>query len=106
MQITTRIRAIFMAWSPGKRYITAMMTNPSQDPKARAQAQAEWRTLKRTRAAAAVVLMTVLVVGGIVALGTGHERSGLAALVIGGTWAVGAVLGIVGRTLRTRRSGN
>lgn len=82
----------------------AMVTNPSQDPKA--QAQAKWRTLKRVRAAGFLVLLPVLVVGGIVVLVTGHERSGLTALVIGGVWAVGAVLTIAGRTFRRRRSGN
>jgi hypothetical protein len=90
-----------MAWAPGRRYIAAMMPRPPQDPEARSQAQAEWRTLKITRAAGALLLMTVIAVGGIVALATGHERSGLAALVISG---VGVVLTIAGRLLRRRRS--
>jgi hypothetical protein len=78
-----------------------MTTSQSQDPETRAQEQAEWRTLKIFRAAAAVVLLTVIAVGGIVALATGHYRSGLAALAIGG---VGVVITIAGRMLRRRRT--
>jgi hypothetical protein len=78
-----------------------MTTSQPQEPETRAQAQAEWRALKIFRGAGAVVLMTVIAVGGIVALGTGHYRSGVAALVISGA---GAVLTITGWILRRRRT--
>ena len=92
-----------MVWSPGQRYITAMTASPSQDPEARAQAQAEWRTLKIVRAAGAIVLLTALAVFGIVAVATGHVGRGFTALAIGG---IGGVVTIAGRTLGRRRSGS
>jgi hypothetical protein len=81
-----------------------MTTSQSQDPDTRAQEQAEWRALKIFRAAAALVVLTVIAVGGIVALATGHNRSGLAALVVGGVGVVGVSITIAGRILRRRRA--
>ncbi len=102
-QIATRVRAVFMIWSPRRQYITAMTTSPSQDPQARAQAQAEWRTLKTVRTGGALVVMAAMVVFGIVGLAVGQEGSGFTALFIGG---IGMVLTVVARTLRRRRGGN
>jgi hypothetical protein len=59
----------------------------------------------KARAAGFIVALAVITVGGIVALATGHDRSGLTALVIGGAWAAGVVLTIAGRARRRRRSG-
>lgn len=79
-----------------------MMTGASQDPETRAQGRAEWRAMMTFRLAGAVVLLAVMTSGGIVGRATGHYRSGLAALMIGG---VGSVLTIAVRPLRRRRSG-
>ena len=76
-----------------------MMASPSQDPQARVQAQAEWRTLRIARAAGAIVLLTAMLVSGIGARVIGQVDSGLTALAIGG---VGGVLTIAGRTFRRR----
>jgi Na+/melibiose symporter-like transporter len=92
-----------MVWSPRRQYITAMTTSPSQDPQARAQAQAEWRTLKMVRTGGALVVMAAMVVFGIVGLAVGQEGSGFTALFIGG---IGMVLTVVARTLRRRRGGS
>jgi len=81
-----------------------MAMSQPPDPETRAQEQAEWRALKVFRAAAAGVVLTVIAVGGIVALGTGHYLSGLTALVIGGVGAAGVFITIAGRILRRRRT--
>jgi hypothetical protein len=80
-----------------------MTTSPSQDPEARAQAQAEWRTLKTVRTGGALVVMAAMVVFGIVGLAVGQEGSGFTALFIGG---IGGVLTVVARILRRRRGGS
>ena len=65
-----------------------MIEGPSQDPETRAQAQAEWRALKMTRPAAAVVILATVAVVGMVWLATGHYRGGLITLVIIGVLTV------------------
>jgi Na+/proline symporter len=80
-----------------------MTTSPQQDPEARAQAQAEWRTLKMVRGIGPLIVMAGMVVFGIIGLAIGQEGPGLTALVFGGT---GAVLTIAARTVRRRRSGS
>jgi K+-sensing histidine kinase KdpD len=79
-----------------------MNASPSQDPETRAQAQAEWRALKMIRPAAAVAVLAVAAVVGMVWLATGHYRSGLITLLIIGVLTVPT---IAGRILRRRHSG-
>lgn len=79
-----------------------MKASPSQDPETRAQTQAEWRALKMVRPAAAVAVLAVVAVFGIVELATGHYRGGLTALVVIGVLTVPT---ITGRILRRRHSG-
>lgn len=80
----------------------SMGTSPSQDPETRARGRAEWRALMTFRSAGAIILIAVITVAGIVGLATGHDRSGITALMIIG---VGAVITIAGWARRRRRGG-
>ncbi len=75
-----------------------VVPSPSQDPAAKAQAQARLRALARIRATGGLIAFTAMAVLGVVGLATGHERSGLIALAFGG----GAVIVIVGALNRRR----
>jgi hypothetical protein len=70
--------------------------SPLQDPEDQAQTRARLRALMSIRNAGGVIVFSVMGVLGIVGLATGHERSGLVALVIGGP----AVIVIVARLAR------
>lgn len=67
--------------------------SPLQDPEGQAQTRARPRAPMRIRNAGGVIVFAVLGVLGVVGLATGHERSGLIALVFG----VPAVITIVAR---------
>lgn len=58
--------------------------SPSQDPEGQAQTRERPRALMNIRNAGGLIAFSVLGVLGIVGLATGHERSGVIALVIGG----------------------
>jgi hypothetical protein len=79
-----------------------MKASPSQDPETRAQAQAEWRALQMIRPAAVVAVLAAVAVFGLVELATGHDRSGLIALLIIGVLTVPTIAGWI---LRRRHSG-
>jgi hypothetical protein len=73
------------------------MPSPSQDPGGQAQAQARLRALKNIRNAGGIIVFSVMGVLGIVGLATGHEGSGLVALVIGGPMVIVMVTRLTGR---------
>jgi hypothetical protein len=64
--------------------------SPSQDPGGRAQ------TLARIRNAGGVFVFSAMAALGIVGLATGHEASGLVALVIGGPMLIVIVARLAG----------
>jgi hypothetical protein len=66
-----------------------MLPSPSQDPDRQAQGRARMRALRNSRTAGGLLVFTVMAVLGVVGLATGHEGSGLAALVIGGLAVIG-----------------
>jgi len=57
--------------------------SPLQDPEGQAQTRARPRALTSIRNAGGLIAFSVMGVLGIVGLATGHESSGLVALVIG-----------------------
>lgn len=71
--------------------------SPSQDPGDQAQARASLRALTNIRSAGGVIVFSVMAVLGVVGLATGHEASGLAALVIGGPMVIVIVVRLAGR---------
>jgi hypothetical protein len=66
--------------------------SPSQDPGGQAQTPA------RIRNVGGVIVFSVMAVLGIIGLATGHEASGLVALVIGGPMLI-----VIGARLAGRR---
>ena len=56
---------------------------PLQDSEGQAQSRARQRALLKVRSAGGVIVFSVMAVLGVVGLATGHEGSGLVALVIG-----------------------
>jgi hypothetical protein len=71
--------------------------SPSQDPEDRAQTRANQRALMNARNSVGIIVFSVLGVLGIVGLATGHEGSGLVALVIGGPALIFMVARLAGR---------
>jgi hypothetical protein len=71
--------------------------SPSQDPGGQAQTRARLRTLMNIRNAGGVIVFSVIGVLGVVGLATGHEGSGLVALVIGGPMVIVIVARLAGR---------
>jgi len=71
--------------------------SPSQDPGGQAQTRARLRALMNIRNAGGVIVFSVIGVLGVVGLATGHEGSGLAALVIGGPMVIVIVARLAGR---------
>ena len=67
--------------------------SPLQDPEDQEQARAKLRALMNIRNTGGVIVFSAMGVLGVVGLATGHDRSGLVALVFGGL----AVLAIVAR---------
>ena len=65
--------------------------SPSQDPGGQAQTRARLRALMNTRNTGGVIVFSVMAVLGVVGLATGHEDSGLVALVIGGPMLIATV---------------
>lgn len=75
-----------------------VVPSPSQDPEGQARTRARLRTMMKMRTAGGLLVLTVMAVLGVVALATGHERTGLIALVLGGL----AVMSVVGQLNRRR----
>ena len=71
--------------------------SPSQDPGDQAQTRARLRALMNTRNAGGVIVFSVMAVLGVVGVATGHEDSGLVALVIGGPMLIVIVARLAGR---------
>jgi peptidoglycan/LPS O-acetylase OafA/YrhL len=71
--------------------------SPSQDPGGQAQSRARLRTLMNIRNAGGVIVFSAMAVLGVVGLATGHEGSGLVALVIGGPMLIVVVARLAGR---------
>ena len=71
--------------------------SPSQDAEGQAQARAGLRSPMNFRNAGGVIAFSVLAVLGIVGLATGHERSGLVALVIGSPALIFMIARLAGR---------
>jgi hypothetical protein len=71
--------------------------SPSQDPGGQAQTRARLRALMNIRNAGGVIVFSVIGVLGVVGLATGHEGSGLVALVIGGPMVIVIVVRLAGR---------
>ena len=71
--------------------------SPSQDPEDRAQTRASQRGLMNARNSVGIIVFSVMAVLGVVGLATGHEASGLVALVIGGPALIFVVARLVGR---------
>jgi hypothetical protein len=71
--------------------------SPSQDPEGQAQTRARLRALMNVRNVGGVIVFSVLGVLGVFGLATGHERSGLIALVIGGPALIFIVARLAGR---------
>jgi hypothetical protein len=67
------------------------VSSPSQDPGGQAQ------TLARIRNVGGVIVFSVMAVLGVVGLATGHEASGLVALVIGAPMLIVIVARLAGR---------
>lgn len=67
--------------------------SPLQDPKGQPQSRARLRVLMNIRNTGGVIAFSVMGVLGVVGLATGHERSGIIALVLGG----GVVIVVAGR---------
>jgi hypothetical protein len=70
--------------------------SPLQDPEGQARTRARLRTLMNIRNAGGVIVFSAMAVLGVVGVATGHERSGLLAVVFGG----GVVITIVARLAR------
>ena len=66
-----------------------MLPSASQDPDRQARGRARLQALTRFRAVGGLLVFAVMAVLGVVGLATGHEGSGLAALVIGGLAVIG-----------------
>jgi hypothetical protein len=71
--------------------------SPLQDPEGQAQTRARLRALMNIRNAGGVIVFSVMGVLGVVGLATGHEASGLVALVIGGPMVIVIVARLAGR---------
>ena len=71
--------------------------SPSQDPEDRAQTRASQRTLMNARNSVGIIVFSVMGALGVVGLATGHEGSGLVALLIGGPALIFIVARLVGR---------
>lgn len=71
--------------------------SPSQGPEGQAQTRARLRALMNIRNAGGVIVFSVMGVLGVVGLATGHEGSGLVALVIGAPMAIVIVARLAGR---------
>ena len=71
--------------------------SPSQDPGHQAQTRARLRALMNTRSAGGAIVFSVMAVLGVVGVATGHEDSGLVALVIGGPMLIVIVARLAGR---------
>ncbi|MGH3158296.1 MAG: hypothetical protein ACRDNF_17225 [Streptosporangiaceae bacterium] len=71
--------------------------SPLQDPERQAPTRAGLRTLMSVRNAGGVIVFAVMAVLGVVGLATGHERSGIIALVIGAPALIFVVARLTGR---------
>ena len=71
--------------------------SPSQDPEGQAQTRARPRAPMNARNAGGIIVFAVMGVLGVVGLATGHEASGLVALVIGGPALIFIVARLAGR---------
>jgi hypothetical protein len=73
------------------------LPSPLQDPKGQPQSRARLRVLMNLRNAGGVIAFSVMGVLGLVGLATGHERSGLVALVFGGAVVIVVTARLAGR---------
>jgi hypothetical protein len=71
--------------------------SPSQDPGGQPRNRARLRALMSIRNTGGIIVFSVMGVLGVVGLATGHEDSGLVALVIGGPMVMVMVARLGGR---------
>jgi hypothetical protein len=79
--------------------------SPSQAPEGQAQARGRLRAPMKIRNAGGVIVFSVMGVLGVVGLATGHEGSGVVALVIGGPMVIVLVARLAGRRSSSHEPG-